>query len=102
MGMRAMKAGAIHFLVKPVRDQTLLDAVAAGIARDTAQRAAARVVKQHLERLATLTPRARQIFGSVTHGRPNKQIAFELGISEATVKLHRGNMRRWRPHRSAS
>jgi FixJ family two-component response regulator len=70
----------------------LLDAVAARIARDTAQRAAARVVKQ--ERLATLTPRERQIFRAVVHGRLNKQIAFDLGISGTTVKLHRGNVMR--------
>jgi FixJ family two-component response regulator len=94
MRVRAMKAGAIDFLTKPVRDQTLLDAVAAGIARDTAQRAAPRVVKQHVERLATRTPRERQIFRAVAHGRLNKQIAFELGISETTVKLHRGNVMR--------
>lgn len=92
MTVRAMKAGAIDFLTKPVRDQTLLDAVAAGIARDTSQRATAQVVKQHAERLATLTPRERQIFRGVANGRLNKQIAFELGISEITVKLHRSNV----------
>jgi FixJ family two-component response regulator len=94
MTVRAMKAGAIDFLTKPVRDQTLLDAVAAGIVRDTSQRAAARVVKQHVARLATLTPRERQVFREVAHGRVNKQIAFDLGISEITVKLHRGNVMR--------
>jgi FixJ family two-component response regulator len=94
MTVRAMKAGAIDFLTKPVRDQTLLDAVTAGIARDTAQRAATRIVKQHAERLATLTPRERQVFREVAHGRLNKQIAFNLGISEITVKLHRSNVMR--------
>lgn len=94
MSVRAMKAGAIDFLTKPVRDQTLLDAVAAGIAQDTAQRAAAGVVKQHAARLATLTPREHQVFREVAHGRLNKQIAFTLGISEITVKLHRGNVMR--------
>jgi FixJ family two-component response regulator len=94
MTVRAMKAGAVDFLTKPVRDQTLLDAVAAGIARDTSQRAVARVVKQHAKRLATLTSRERQVFREIAHGRLNKQIAFELGISEITVKLHRGNVMR--------
>jgi FixJ family two-component response regulator len=94
MTVRAMKAGAIDFLTKPVRDQTLLDAVAAGIARDIEQRASARVVKQHVERLATLTPRERQVFREVARGRLNKQIAFDLGISEITVKLHRSNVMR--------
>jgi FixJ family two-component response regulator len=72
----------------------LLDAVSAGIARDTEQRAAAQVVKQVAERLATLTPRERQVFREVAHGRLNKQIAFNLGISEITVKLHRSNVMR--------
>jgi FixJ family two-component response regulator len=94
MTVRAMKAGAVDFLTKPVRDQTLLDAVAAGIARDIEQRALARVVKQHAERLATLTPRERQVLREVAHGRLNKQIAFDLGISEITVKLHRSNVMR--------
>ncbi|MGE0766632.1 MAG: response regulator transcription factor [Hyphomicrobiaceae bacterium] len=94
MTVRAMKAGAIDFLTKPVRDQTLLDAVAAGIAKDVAQRASARVVKQHIERFATLTPRERQVFREVALGRLNKQIAFDLGISEITVKLHRSNVMR--------
>ena len=91
---RTMKAGAVDFLTKPVRDQTLLDAVGAGIARDIGRRASARVVKHHLERLAALTPRERQVLREVVQGRLNKQIAFDLGISEITVKLHRGNVMR--------
>jgi FixJ family two-component response regulator len=94
MTVQAMKAGAVDFLTKPVRDQTLLDAVTAAIQRDIAQRSEARVVKQHAERFATLTPRERQVLREVAQGRLNKQIAFELGISEVTVKLHRGNMMR--------
>lgn len=94
MTVRAMKAGAVDFLTKPVRDQTLLDAVAAAIAKDTAQRAAVEVYRRHAERLATLTPREREIFCQVANGKLNKQIAFDLGISEVTVKLHRGNVMR--------
>jgi FixJ family two-component response regulator len=94
MTVRAMKAGAVDFLTKPVRDQTLLDAVAAGIARDVAQRATAQIVKRYAERLATLTMRERQVLREVAHGRLNKQIAFDLGISEITVKLHRSNVMR--------
>lgn len=94
MTVQAMKAGAIDFLTKPVRDQTLLDAVTAGIQRDIARRAEAKLVKQHVERFATLTPRERQVLREVAHGRLNKQIAFTLSISEVTVKLHRGNVMR--------
>ena len=94
MTVQAMKAGAIDFLTKPVRDQTLLDAVITGIKRDLAQRADALVVKRTVERLETLTPRERQVLHEVARGRVNKQIAFDLGISEVTVKLHRGNVMR--------
>ena len=94
MTVQAMKAGAIDFLTKPVRDQTLLDAVIAGIKRDLAQRADALVVKRNVERMETLTPRERQVLHEVARGRVNKQIAFDLGISEVTVKLHRGNVMR--------
>jgi FixJ family two-component response regulator len=95
MTVQAMKAGAVDFLTKPVSDQTLLDAVIAGIALDGARRAEAIVVKRNLERLGTLTHREREILREVvTRGRLNKQIAFDLGISEVTVKLHRANVMR--------
>ncbi len=94
MTVEAMKAGAIDFLTKPVRDQTLLDAVIAGIALDAARRAEALVVKRNLARLETLTHREREILREVAHGRLNKQIAFDLSISEVTVKLHRSNVMR--------
>lgn len=94
MTVKAMKAGAVDFLTKPVRDQTLLDAVTAGIRCDIAQRAKARAVQQYVDRFAALTPRERQVLREVALGRLNKQIAFDLGISEVTVKLHRGNAMR--------
>lgn len=94
MTVEAMRAGAIDFLTKPVRDQTLLDAVATGLARDEVLRAAALVSKQNVERLNTLTPREREVLSHAARGRLNKQIAFDLGISEVTVKLHRGNAMR--------
>ena len=62
------------------------------IEKEIAQRTAARLVKQHVDRYAKLTPREREVFREVVRGRLNKQIAFELGISEITVKLHRGNV----------
>lgn len=92
MTVQAMKAGAVDFLTKPVRDQALLDAVAAAIRRDVDQRAEARLADGHAERFAALTPRERQVLREVASGRLNKQIAFELGISVVTVKLHRGNV----------
>jgi FixJ family two-component response regulator len=94
MSVEAMKAGAVDFLTKPVRDQTLLDAVTAAIQRDIAQRTATQAVREIVERFATLTARERQVLREVAYGRLNKQIAFQLGISEVTVKLHRGNAMR--------
>jgi FixJ family two-component response regulator len=92
MSVQAMKAGAVDFLTKPVREQTLLDAIAAGIERDIKQRARARLLKEHLAKLALLSPRERQVMRHVALGRQVKQIAFDLGISEITVKLHRTNL----------
>lgn len=92
MTVQAMKAGALDFLTKPFRDQELLDAVAAGIERDIERQAAARVVKACSERYATLTPREREVLREVARGRLNKQVAFDLGISEVTVKLHRSSV----------
>jgi FixJ family two-component response regulator len=94
MSVQAMKAGAIDFLTKPFRDQTLLDAVMAGVERDSTQRANARITKDYLDRFAGLTPREAQVMSLVAIGRLNKQIAFELGITEITVKLHRSNVMR--------
>jgi len=89
MSVRAMKAGAVDFLAKPFRDQDLLDAVHEGIERDRARRArAVKVAKLH-ERYRSLTERARDIMALVVLGHPNKQIAAELALAEATVKAHR-------------
>lgn len=92
MSVQAMKAGAVDFLTKPFRDQSLLDAVTAGIKQDLASRAEAGLVKRQADRYATLTARERQVLQLVAQGRLNKQIAFELGISEVTVKLHRSSV----------
>lgn len=94
MSVQAMKAGAVDFLTKPVRDQTLIDAIIKGVEMDAAQRAEAAIVRRNLERVETLTPREREVLHEVARGRLNKQIAFDLGISEVTVKLHRGNVMR--------
>ncbi|OWV72667.1 LuxR family transcriptional regulator [Rhizobium sp. R339] len=92
MTVQAMKAGAVDFLTKPVRDQTLLDAVTAAIAMDCERRAEAAIANRNIERLETLTQREREVLHEVARGRLNKQIAFDLGISEVTVKLHRSNV----------
>lgn len=92
MSVQAMKAGAVDFLTKPFRDQNLLDAVTAAIERDLAQRAQAQIVQKQVDRYATLTPRERQVLSAVALGRLNKQIAYDLGISEVTVKLHRSSV----------
>lgn len=94
MTVQAMKAGALDFLTKPFRDQQLLDAVAAGIERDIEAQANARIGRLCTERHASLTPREREVAREVVRGRLNKQIAFDLGISEVTVKLHRSSAMR--------
>jgi FixJ family two-component response regulator len=90
MSVRGMKAGAVDFLIKPFRDQDMLDAVAAAIARDTARRATESVNTILRDKFATLSPREQQVMRLVTAGKMNKQVAGELGLSEITVKIHRG------------
>lgn len=94
MSVRAIKAGAVEFLIKPFRDQDLLDAINAGIERNRAQRREAIVMDDLRERYASLTAREREIMALVILGRMNKQIAGELGVSEVTVKVHRGQIMR--------
>jgi FixJ family two-component response regulator len=94
MSVRAIKAGAVEFLTKPFRDQELLDAINAGIERNRAQRREAVIVDDLRRRYASLTPREREIIALVIVGRMNKQIADDLGVSEVTVKVHRGQIMR--------
>jgi FixJ family two-component response regulator len=94
MSVRAIKAGAVEFLTKPFRDQDLLDAIHAAIERDRAQRREAAALEDLRRRFAILTPREREIMALVILGRLNKQIAAELGVSEVTVKVHRGQIMR--------
>jgi len=94
MSVRAMKAGAVEFLTKPVRDQDLLDAIQLAIARDRARRDDERALARLRGDFDTLTPREREVMMMVVAGRLNKQIGPELGLSEATVKAHRGQVMR--------
>ena len=94
MSVRAIKAGAIEFLTKPFRHQELLDAINIGIERDRAQRGEAAQVAELRKRHSALTQREREIMALVIVGRVNKQIAADLDISEATVKVHRGQIMR--------
>src|SRR6185437_5494479 len=94
MSVQAMKAGAIEFLTKPFRDQDLLDAVHAGLARDRERRACEATVTALRTRFEVLTTRERAILTQVAAGRLNKQIAGEMGITETTVKVHRSNAMR--------
>jgi len=92
MTVRAMKAGAVEFLTKPFRDQDLLDAVQVALERDHARRAQNKTVHELRTHFEALTPREQQVIAFVTAGLMNKQIAAELGVSEVTVKVHRGNV----------
>ena len=94
MTVQAMKGGAIEFLTKPFRDQDLLDAVEAGLARDQARRDGDRAVAGLRQRLDTLTSREREVMLHVVAGRLNKQTANDIGIAESTVKVHRSHLMR--------
>jgi FixJ family two-component response regulator len=90
MSVRAMKRGAVDFLSKPFRDQDMLDAVMAAIERDRQRRTADGGLAQLRQRFGTLSAREQQVMLLVTAGKMNKQAAGDLGISEITVKIHRG------------
>jgi FixJ family two-component response regulator len=90
MSVRAMKAGAVDFLPKPFRDQDMIDAVTAAIERDRRRRAADDAIADIRDRHARLSQREKQVMALVTTGKMNKQIAFDLGLSEITVKTYRG------------
>jgi FixJ family two-component response regulator len=92
MSVRAMKAGAVDFLAKPFRDQDMLDAVAAAIERDRQRREGEEAVAGLRTRFQSLTVREQQVMALVTTGLLNKQIAAEIGLSEITVKIHRGHV----------
>jgi FixJ family two-component response regulator len=94
MSVKAMKAGAVDFLTKPIREQDLIDAVASAIRMDQDRRHNLAEIIRLQDRYALLTPRERQVMVLVVSGFMNKQVASELSISEATVKMHRGSVMR--------
>ena len=92
MSVRAMKAGAVDFLTKPFRDQDLLDAIQVALERDRARRQRQAEIATLRERLESLTPREREVLPLVVSGLPNKQVAAEIGTTEATAKVHRSQL----------
>jgi FixJ family two-component response regulator len=94
MTVRAMKAGAVEFLTKPFHDQDLLDAIHVALERDRAKRKQEAEIATLLQRWESLTPREREVLPLVVSGLLNKQIAAEIGTSETTVKVHRGQLMR--------
>ena len=94
MSVRAMKSGAVEFLTKPFRDQELIDAIHAALERDRTRRAGVSALAELRARFDALTPREREVLLHVVSGRLNKQIAASLELSEATVKMHRGQIMR--------
>jgi FixJ family two-component response regulator len=92
MAVMAMKSGAIEFLTKPLREQALLDAVNAGIEGDRLRRQGLKQVSELQQRFELLTPREREVLALVVTGRPNKQIAAQLELSEMTIKVHRNQI----------
>jgi FixJ family two-component response regulator len=99
MSVQAMKGGAIEFLTKPFRDQDLLDGIQLGLSRDRVRRENEEALADLRERFGSLSPREREIMIHVSRGRLSKQIAGDIGIAEATVKVHRSRaMRKMNAH----
>jgi FixJ family two-component response regulator len=94
MSVQAMKGGAIEFLTKPFRDQDLLDAVQLALAQDRTWRENEQVLVELRKQYSTQTLREREVMALVVTGRLNKQIAGDIGVSEITVKVHRGQVMR--------
>jgi RNA polymerase sigma factor (sigma-70 family) len=94
MSVQAMKGGAVEFLTKPFRDQELIDAIQLGLSRDRTRRENEEALAALRERFGSLSPREREIMVQVARGRLSKQIAGDIGISEATVKVHRSRAMR--------
>ena len=92
MSVRALKSGAVEFLTKPFRDQDLLDAIQQALQRDSATRQQQTEAQVLNQRYQSLTAREREVMTFVVSGMLNKQIAFEIGASEATLKIHRGHV----------
>jgi FixJ family two-component response regulator len=94
MTVHALKAGAVHFLTKPVREDELMNAIRQALESDRKARSERAEIRNVRERFDLLAPRERQVMQLVVSGRLNKQIAHELGVSERTIKLHRGQVMR--------
>jgi FixJ family two-component response regulator len=94
MSVKAMKDGAVDFLTKPFRDQEILDAVTGALERDRRRRSDEQSKLDRCARFESLTPRERQVMSLVTAGLMNKQVAVRIGISEMTVRIHRGHVMR--------
>jgi FixJ family two-component response regulator len=94
MSVKAMKAGAVEFLTKPFRDQDLLDAIDVALERARSREESEKPVSELRAKFETLTPREKEIMARVTVGLLNKQVGAELGLSEVTIKVHRGNVTR--------
>ena len=102
MTVKAMKAGAFEFLPKPFRDQDMLDAVQLALKRDRTRREAEQADEQFRRNFESLSSREREVMALVAAGLMNKQIAFQLGVAEVTVKLHRGSLMRKMDARSVA